>query len=112
LAHVAWQGRISLLGCTRVSDVEIDFYQQVHKRGVSLIGAHNSVRPRVDSHPGGWTKRDDYRAILAFMAAGRLQARPMIAEIVSPEQASAVYSRLCAESNPPLGIVFDWSRIR
>ena len=36
-------GRIALAGCTRVSDVPIDFYTLVHKPGVQLIGAHNHV---------------------------------------------------------------------
>ena len=35
----SWMGRISLLGCTRVSDCAIDFYKQVHRPGIKLIGA-------------------------------------------------------------------------
>ncbi|MFP4250329.1 MAG: zinc-dependent alcohol dehydrogenase [Armatimonadota bacterium] len=112
LTYVARQGRISLLGCTRVSDAPIDFYQYVHKPGVSLIGAHTFVRPEVDSYPGYWTARDDHRALLALIAAGRLKVRPIISEIVSPESAPAVYTRLAEEKHPPLGVVFDWSRIQ
>lgn len=112
LAFVAWQGRVSLLGCTRIPEANIDFYQYVHRRGVSLIGAHTMVRPQVDSYPGYWTARDDYRALLALIAAGRLQVRPIISEIVSPEQAPAVYKRLAEVKQPPLGIVFDWKELR
>jgi len=112
LTLVAREGRISLLGCTRVSDAPIDFYQYVHKPGVSLIGAHTFVRPRVESRPGYWTTQDDYRTLLAFLAAGRLKVRPIISEVVSPETAPAVYKRLAEVTHPPLGIVFDWSRIR
>ena len=32
-------GRIALLGCTRVSECPVDYYTQVHKPGVKLIGA-------------------------------------------------------------------------
>lgn len=112
LTYVAWGGRISLLGCTRIPDATIDFYQYVHRRGVSLIGAHNYVRPRVESHPGYWTTQDDYRALLALIAAKRLQVQPIISEIVSPERAPAVYTRLAEEKHPPLGIVFDWKLIQ
>jgi len=111
LTCVAWEGRISLLGCTRIPDANIDFYQHVHRRGVSLIGAHTMVRPQVDSYPGYWTARDDYRTLLAFLAAGRLQVRPIISEIVSPEQAPAIYTRLAEDPHPPLGIVFDWQEL-
>lgn len=112
LSYVARQGRVSLLGCTRVSDAPIDFYRDVHKPGVSLIGAHTFVRPGVDSYPGYWTTRDDYRVLLALIAAGRLQVKPIISEIVSPERAPEVYARLAEEKHPPLGIVFDWSQMR
>lgn len=112
LGYVAWQGRISLLGCTRVSDADIDFYRYVHRRGVSLIGAHTFVRPKEDSYPGYWTTRDDYRTLLALIAAGRLKVKPMISEIVSPQSAPAIYKRLAEQQHPPLGIVFDWKQVR
>ena len=112
LTYVAFQGRISLLGCTRVSDASIDFYKHVHQRGVSLIGAHTFVRPKVDSYPGYWTAQDDFRTLLALIGAGKLQVRPIISEVVSPEYAPAVYTRLAEDASPPIGIVFDWKRIR
>lgn len=108
LAYIAWEGRISLLGCTRVSDVPIDFYQYVHRRGVSLVGAHTLTRPRQESSPGRWTAHDDYRTFLKLVAAGRIQTRPLISEIVSPKAAHEVYARLAENRTPPLGIVFDW----
>jgi threonine dehydrogenase-like Zn-dependent dehydrogenase len=112
LNYVAREGRIALTGCTRVSDALIDFYQFVHKPGVSLIGAHNQVRPRVESRPGYWTAKDDYRTLLALLAAGKLKVRPIVSEIVSPERAPAIYRRLAEEKQPPLGVVFDWSLMR
>ena len=112
LEYIAWEGRISLLGCTRISDVPIDFYKYVHRRGISLIGAHTSTRSKQESAPGRWTEHDDYRTFLKLVAAKKLQSRPLISEIVSPENAPAVYSRLAECMNPPLGIVFDLNQIR
>jgi len=112
LEYVAWEGRISLLGCTRISDAPIDFYRYVHKRGVTLVGAHTSTRPGTDSRPGQWTEADDYRTFLKLVAAGKMRVRPIISEVVSPEKAPEVYSRLAEDKNPPLGIVFDWKQIR
>jgi 2-desacetyl-2-hydroxyethyl bacteriochlorophyllide A dehydrogenase len=111
LTFVARQGRISLLGCTRIPDADIDFYKYVHKTGVSLIGAHTFVRPQVDSYPGYWTEQDDFRTLLAFLAAGKLKAKPIISEILSPTQAPELYTRLVETNNPPLGIVFDWKQL-
>ena len=112
LEYIAWEGRISLLGCTRVSNVPIDFYQHVHRRGVSLIGAHTFARPNQESSPGQWTEFDDYRTFLKLIGTGKVQTGPLISEIVSPAAAPAVYGRLAEEPLAPLGVVFDWNRIR
>jgi threonine dehydrogenase-like Zn-dependent dehydrogenase len=112
LEYIAWEGRISLLGCTRISDVPIDFYKYVHRRGVSLIGANTCTRPQSESSPGHWTTLDDCRVFLKLVAAGKIQARPLISEIISPATAPEVYARLARTKNPPLGIVFDWSKLR
>jgi 2-desacetyl-2-hydroxyethyl bacteriochlorophyllide A dehydrogenase len=111
LQWVAWQGRISLLGCTRISKEPIDFYQWVHKRGVSLIGAHNFVRPKCDSYPGYWTREDDYRVLLDLMRYRKLNVKSIISEIVSPTQAPKVYQRLADDPQAPLGVVFDWQQL-
>jgi 2-desacetyl-2-hydroxyethyl bacteriochlorophyllide A dehydrogenase len=112
LEYIAWEGRISLLGCTRISDVPIDFYKYVHRRGISLIGAHTMTRSNLESAPGHWTYHDDFRTFLKLVAAKKLQIQPLISEIVSPEAAPAVYARLAEEKEVPLGIVFDWNKIR
>ena len=40
-----------------------------------------------------------------------MKAREIISEIISPEKAHEVYQMLATEKNPPLGIVFDWTKI-
>jgi threonine dehydrogenase-like Zn-dependent dehydrogenase len=104
-------GRISLLGCTRVSDCAVDYYQQVHKPGVTLIGAHNLVRPKVESYPHHWTHRDDCLASLALLAAGRLRVAPIVSRVVSPNDATEIYNQLCDDTAFPMGTVFDWRSI-
>ena len=112
LEYIAWEGRISLLGCTRISDVPIDFYKYVHRRGITLIGSHTFTRARCESAPGRWTEQDDYRTFLKLVAAGKLITRPLISEIVSPANTHAIYGRLAETRNPPLGIVLDWRKLR
>lgn len=109
LEYIDWEGRISLLGCTRISDVPIDYYKYVHRRGIALIGAHTFARPKQESSPGRWTEHDDYRTFLKFVAAKKLQVQPIISKIVSPEAAPEVYEELAEAKNPPLGVVFDWN---
>ena len=110
LECASWMGRIALLGCTRVSDCAIDYYQQVHRPGVKLIGAHNFIRPKVESYPHHWTHQDDCKAILDLIAAGRIQVAPIVSRVVSPEDAPEIYDQLCDDPNFPLGTVFDWRK--
>lgn len=111
LECASWMGRIALLGCTRVSDASVDFYQSVHRPGVKLIGAHNFVRPKVESYPHHWTHGDDCRAILKMIGAGRIKVSPIVSRVVSPEECGAVYDRLCDDPAFPIGTVFDWRRV-
>ena len=108
LQCAARQGRISLLGCTRISDCPIDYYQQVHRPGVKLIGAHNFVRPKFESYPHHWTHQDDCKAILKLLAAGRIQMKPIISRVVKPQDCGAIYTQLSDDPKFPMGTVFDW----
>ena len=108
LECASWMGRISLLGCTRVSDCEVDYYTQVHRPGVKLIGAHNFVRPKVESYPHHWTHHDDCRAILDMIETGRVDVQSIVSRVVKPEEAPQIYTQLCNDKNFPLGTAFDW----
>ena len=107
----SWMGRISLLGCTRVSDCPIDYYQQVHRPGIKLIGAHNFVRPKHESYTHNWTHHDDCNAILDMIASKRIQVEPIVSRVESPVDAPRIYNELCDDKDFPLGTVFDWSKV-
>ena len=104
-------GRVALLGCTRSSRFEIDYYGKVHGRGISLIGAHTCARPSRESSSGLWTDRDDLRTVLGLLGGGRMNFDKMIGEIVSPADAQATYMRLVSDKSVPVGILFDWGLI-
>lgn len=103
-------GRVALLGCTRSSKFEIDYYGKVHGPGISLIGAHTLARPKVESSPGLWTDRDDLTAVLHLLRGGRLDLRRVIHEIHAPAEAPEVYRRLADDPQFPIGVLFDWTR--
>ena len=101
-------GRIALLGCTRVSDCAVDYYQKVHRPGVKLIGAHNFVRPKFESYPHHWTHQDDCRVILDLISAKKFRVRPIVSRVAAPEEAPEIYRQLCDDPAFPIGTVFDW----
>ncbi len=104
-------GRVALLGCTRSSKFEIDYYGKVHGPGISLIGAHTQARPRKDSSSRLWTEKDDIRTVYNLIRGGRLNFKDMISEIHSPAEAQEIFTRLTEEKNFPIGVLFDWSKI-
>ena len=100
--------RVALLGCTRISDCGIDYYQLVHKPGISLIGAHTNARPHTESYPNHWTHQDDCKALLRLMSGGRLTLAPLVSEVHAPEAAPEVFRRLADDPLFPLGVAFRW----
>ena len=104
-------GRVALLGCTRSSKFEIDYYGKVHGPGISLIGAHTMARPKMESSAGLWTDKDDLQAVLNLIKGKRLNFKDMICEIHSPTEAGQIYSRLANDKNFPIGVLFDWRNI-
>ena len=83
----------------------------MHRPGVKLIGAHNFVRPKVESYPHHWTHHDDCRAILDLISARKVQVLPMVSRVVKPESAPQIYKQLCEDKNFPMGTVFDWRNL-
>lgn len=110
LKVAAREGRIALTGCTRVSDVPIDFYSMVHKPGIQLIGAHNFIRPEADSYPGYWTRHDDFATIIRMIKMGRMQVKPIISNVLSTDDAPKIYKELARNGRIGLGTVFDWHK--
>ena len=110
LSCTAKFGKVILLGCTRTL-TEVDFYNDVHRPGIELIGAHSGARPSAESHSGAYTEMDDCRVILSYLSAGKLNFKPIISEKHSPLDAGEVYSRL-AKGNFPIGVQFDWSMLK
>lgn len=106
---VAEMGRIALLGCTRISNTEIDFYRQIHRPGITLIGAHTDARPKIESSPHNLTERDECTVMLNFMSWGRLDMTKILSEVNPPEAAPKVYKRLAEDKEFPVGVVFEWN---
>lgn len=102
-------GRVVLLGSTRGETDHVNFYRDVHKKGLTLIGAHNSVRPRHESTPGFWTAHDDQRVTLELLERGRLNVQPYITHRFAWKDAPAAYEILRSWSKSALGILLDWT---
>lgn len=102
-------GRIALLGSTRGAAESFDFYQQVHKRGISLIGAHISTTYRAAAAPGWWTQHDEQRTALRLLSAKRVNVAPLISHRFASADAAAAYQLLAQWDHGALGMIIDWT---
>ena len=103
-------GRFALVGCNRTPTEKIDFYNLVHRPGISVIGAHNMARPLNDRQPGIWTMKEDMAILLRYLSAKRLKTRPLLSRIADPSEAPEIYAKLFARDLDVLGVVYDWQK--
>lgn len=100
-------GRVVLLGSTR-GTTEVNFYSTIHRKGVRVIGAHESTRPRHESSRGLWTSRDDSLLVLELMSKGRLKVGELVSAKMSFQEAARAYNRLVESKEDTLGIILQW----
>ena len=95
-------GQVILLGSPRGS-AEIDLYFGLHKKGVSLIGAHASRQ--VDATQYG--DDDSYEIMLEFIADKRLKVDPLLSHKLPASQAKQGYQGLLNSQPNYLGVLLD-----
>ena len=107
---VAGRGaRVVLLASTRGETPSVNFYRDVHKKGLILYGAHNSIRPRQESSSNFWTLEDDSFLLLSLIAQKRFNVIPLISHRVPGEDAPKAYQRLMEWNPNLLGVVLQWN---
>ncbi|MCY3797214.1 MAG: zinc-binding alcohol dehydrogenase [Chloroflexi bacterium] len=105
----AFGGRLALLGSSRGATESFDFYKQVHKRGLTLIGAHVSTTYRLAAAPGWWTQREEQRAALRLIQNKRVAVQPMITHRFSFQDIDAAYALLASWNPNAIGIILNWT---
>ncbi|MBA7549538.1 L-threonine 3-dehydrogenase [subsurface metagenome] len=104
-------GRVVLIASTRGETNNVNFYEDVHKKGLVIIGAHNTARPLHESSPHFWTMRDDCELVLRLISQKRLLIAPLISHRLSWENAPDAYEMLMKWDTKLLGVILDWSSV-
>ena len=102
--------RVVLLASTRGETPKVNFYRDVHKKGLMLYGAHNSIRPRQESSPNFWTSDDDCRLMLSLISHKRFDVVPLISHKVPGPEAPKAYQLLMEWHPGLLGVVLQWNK--
>ncbi len=104
---VAKGGKVALLGSTR-GRVEIDVYSQIHRKGIQLVGAHESVI-NLDPATRRWTKDRDLRLLAELFAAGKLRSEGLLTHRITPDELPGIYDTLAENPEEYLGVIVDWN---
>ena len=99
LALVKKMGKVILLGSHRGVTSQIDFYNTVHKKGLTIIGAHDSVRSAL---------RADVETMFKLMAHQRINLKPLITDVVPYREAEKVYESLLNKTGNKMITVLSW----
>lgn len=104
----ARMGRVVLLGSTRGVTYEVNFYSDVHRKGLTVFGAHELTRPFQESMPGNWTSWEDAELIFRLIRSGRLNCAPLLTHEFPVEQAAEAYE-VVRNSQQALMVILDWT---
>lgn len=100
-------GRAVILSSTRGNST-INFYRDVHKKGITIVGAHINANPNGDSRPGFWTWRDDATAFLTLLQYSKLNLEPLITERVAWQDIEGIYRDMLAWNSNMIGSLIRW----
>ena len=101
-------GKVLVLGSPRGVAQDVDFYSDVHRRSLQIIGAHDSgIGPR--PRPGfPWTNDRMVPLVVDWIRRGKLDMTGAVTHVVPPEELADMYEGLLNRQDEFLGAVLRW----
>jgi 2-desacetyl-2-hydroxyethyl bacteriochlorophyllide A dehydrogenase len=87
-------GRVALLGSTRGLTKEVDFYDDVHRKSLTVLGVHESGHPAWENRSGSWTVWSDRDLVLQLTLAGKLPGPLLVSHEFAAEDVGAAYQKV------------------
>jgi len=103
-------GQCVIVGSPRGTVPEMNFYPDMHKRCIEVLGAHGDFLFGPIGARLGWNVDRAMRWILEQTASGRLRDAGIPTECAAPSEAIDVYDRLLNGKDTIVSAAFDWSR--
>ena len=102
-------GRVVILSSPR-GKVELDTYNDVHRGGISLIGAHGGTAPGQENAYYPWSTERNIATGWELVRRGRLSFAKLVTHrIKANETLIGLFDRLAKEPDQYLGVVIDWA---
>ncbi len=109
LKLAGWRARVVALGSTRGIVKDVDVYQDIHFKGLTVLGAHFGTHPLVENSHARWTRANNMRVALDFIAGGALDVDSLTTMKVPASQGPEMFHLLATEKEKAMGILLDWT---
>ena len=100
-------GSVYLLGSPR-GEVILNAYKYIHRKGLSLIGAHESVPASMEKQGLDIYKLRKLEEMASLIDSGKLKTQAMLTHRIRPEDAQDAYHNLLHNRDEYFGVIIDW----
>jgi 2-desacetyl-2-hydroxyethyl bacteriochlorophyllide A dehydrogenase len=103
-------GQVVVVGSPRGIAKEVNFYDDLHRRYIEVLGAHGNMlfEPAHVRLAGAWDINKAQRWLLAELASGRLSTEKLVTHTIRPEEIGRAYEGLLKDKDNYLGVVVKW----
>jgi len=103
-------GQVVVVGSPRGIAKEVNFYDDLHRRYIEVLGAHGNMLFE-SAHvrlAGAWDINKAQKWLLGELAGGRLSTEKLVTHTIQPEGIGRAYEGLLKEKDLYLGVVVKW----
>lgn len=103
-------GQVVVVGSPRGIAKEVNFYDDLHRRYIEVLGAHGNMlfEPAHTRLAGAWDISKAQGWLLGQLAAGRLSTEKLVTHTIRPEGIGQAYEGLLKNKDHYLGVVVTW----
>ena len=102
------QGRFVVLSSPRGEPAPFDFHDLANAPSHTIIGAHVSSHPPVETPQTPWTMARNAELFFDLVSDGELDLAPLITHRLGFEEAPAAYLSLLEDRSQSLAVVLEW----
>jgi threonine dehydrogenase-like Zn-dependent dehydrogenase len=106
------QGCFVVLSSPRGEPAPFDFHDLVNAPSHTIIGAHVSSHPPVETPETPWTMARNAELFFDLVSDGELELAPLITHRLGYEEAPAAYLSLLEDRSQSLAVVLEWDRVQ
>ncbi len=103
------EGRMVMLSSPRGTGTLFNFHDLCNSPSHTIIGAHISSHPPVETPATRWTQRRHAELFFDLVANEEVQLDALVSHRVPYQEAPAIYGALLEDRTQAMGVVLEWS---